>query len=151
MADLLSIAASVTGLIRAGTMVTNSLMEFYASYKHQTSDLLDTTKNLEAILSLFPSLQETLSSEKFRADERSLIEKIEKFINNCNKSIRELRNECLTFDKETSQGITGAVKVAWRRAAYPLRQKTLDKLDEDIDQILHLTNCTKLSYKSPCL
>lgn len=135
MADPLSIAASVTGLITAGIMATNSLVDFYLAYKHQDSDILGKTKKLEGILSLFQSLEETLLQRKLQADERNLIEKIQTIIKECNKPIEELLSECLKFEKANSQGLIAAVKVVGRRVAYPFRRKTLNKLDEDIVQI----------------
>jgi ankyrin repeat domain-containing protein 50 len=131
MADPLSIAASVAGLI----MATNSLVKFYTTYKHQDSNLVEKTKMLEGMSSLFQSLEETLSKRDIQANERNLIEKIRALIEECNEPIENLRSQCLKFDQSPSQGIKAAVKVAARRVAYPFRQETLNKLAKDIVQI----------------
>jgi hypothetical protein len=53
----------------------------------------------------------------------------------CDDFIQELKEECEKFDKASINGIKGTIKVAGRRAAYPFRQSTLQKLDEDISEI----------------
>ena len=136
MGDPLSIAGSVAGLISLGIQVTQSLVDFYTSYKQQDSELVGTIEKLESILNILQSLEKTLSNRKFQVDERSLIENIETSIKNCGEQIQELQGECQKFSKATiSNGIRAAVKVAGRRATYPFRQSTLLKLDEDIGEI----------------
>lgn len=135
MSDPLSIAGSVAGLISLGIQVTQSLVEFYTSYKRQDSELTSTTEKLESLLGVFQLLEKTLSNRKFQADERSLIENIETLIKNCDELIQELQGECQKFSKATSNGIKAAVRVAGRRVTYPFRQSTLQKLDEDVGEI----------------
>lgn len=135
MADPLSIAASVTGLVTAGIMVTNSLAKFYNLYKHLDSSLIGTIHKLERLLDDFQSLNKTLSSRKFRVDEQSLVNNVETSIQRCDEIIQELKSECEKFDKALSSGIKAAVRTAGRRATYPFRQSTLQKLEEDIEEI----------------
>lgn len=130
MADPLSIAASVAGLLSAGMVVTNSLVKFYNSYKHQDSDLVGTTEKLESLLQIFQSLEKTISNRKFRIDEQDLIKNIETSIIKCDELIEELQSECDKFKKSLSNGMKAVVKSAGRRATYPFRQSTLQKLEE---------------------
>lgn len=53
----------------------------------------------------------------------------------CDDIIQELKEECEKFDKTLINGIKGTIKVTGRQAAYPFRQSTLQKLDEDISEI----------------
>lgn len=135
MADPLSIAASVTALISAGITTTTSLVKFYNSYKHLDSDLAGTTEKLEGLLNIFQSLERTLSTRKFQAGERSLIKNIETSIKKCEELIQELRSEYDKFRDTISNGIIAVFKTAGRRATYPFRQSTLQKLEEDIEEI----------------
>ena len=135
MADPLSIAGSVAGLISLGIQVTQSLVEFYSSYKHQDSEIAGIIERLESLLSVLQILDEALSNRKFQADEQSLIGNIETSIKNCEEFIQELREECQKFVKTTSGGIKAVFRVAGRRATYPFRQSTLQKLDEDIGEL----------------
>ena len=135
MSDPLSIAGSVAGLISLGIQVTKSLVDFYTSYKHQDSELAGTIEKLDGLLGILESLQETLSNRKFQADEKSLIKNIETSIENCDELIHELQAECQKFKKSTSNRVKTVIKVAGHRAIYPLRQSTLQKLDEDIGEI----------------
>lgn len=135
MADPLSITGTAVGVISLGIQVTQSLVNFYQSYRGQDSDLLRMGERLDGLLEIFQSLEKTLSDRKFQADEGSLVESIENSIKNCDEVIQELQDECLKFEKISSKGIIAAVKGAGRRATYPFKQSTLQKLDEDIGEI----------------
>lgn len=135
MSEPLSIAGSVVGLISLGIQVTQSLVDFYISYKHQDSELVGTIEKLDSLLIVLKFFERTLSDRKFQADEKSLIKNIETSIENCDELIHELQGECQKFSKATSNGIKGVVKVAGHRVIYPFRQSTLQKLDEDISEL----------------
>ena len=134
MADPLSISGGVAGLISLGIQVTRSLVEFYTSYKHQDSEIASMTERLENFSSVLQNLDKTLSNRKFQADEQDLIGSIETSIRNCDELIQELQEECQKFVKAT-EGIKAVFRVAGRRAIYPFRQSTLQKLDEDIGDL----------------
>ena len=135
MSDPLSVAGSLAGLISLGIQVTQSLVDFYTSYKHQDSELFGTIEKLDTLLTILQSLKGALSNRKFEADERDLIKKIQTSIENCDELIHDLQEECQKFSKATSNRIKAVVKVAGRRATYPFRQSTLQKLDEDISEL----------------
>ena len=135
MTDPLSVAASVAGLISLGIKVTQSLVDYYTSYKDQDLDIASTNKKLESLLDIFQHLDQALISRKFEADERSLIEKIKNTIRNCDEFIGEVQDECQKFSKALSNEAKDVVKVAARRLAYPFRDNTLQKLDENIGKL----------------
>jgi len=135
MGDPLSVAASVVGFISLGMQVTQLLVDFYTSYRDRDSDLAATTKKLESLLDIFQQLKETLDSRRFEADERSLIEKIETTITDCDESIKELQDEYQKFSEASLNGAKNAIRVAARRVTYPFRRSTLQKLDEDVGEL----------------
>ena len=135
MTDPLSVAASVAGLISLGIQVTQSLVDFYNAYENRDSELVHTIERLDSLLEIFQYLRKILSDRHFQAEERSLVESIETSINSCEEFIQELQDECQKFSETPSQGIKAAVRVAGRRVTYPFRRSTLQKLDEDIDDI----------------
>lgn len=112
MADTLSIAGSVVGVILLGIQVTQSLVDFYNSYRHQDFELRCITERLEGLIEIFQSLERTLSSRTLQVDERN---SIETSIVNCNEQIQDLQEECQKFCKISSTGIRAAVMVAGRR------------------------------------
>ena len=135
MSDPLSVAASVAGLISLGITVSQSLVDFYKSYEDLDSDLNGTMKRLESLLEIFSYLGETVSNRKFQADERGLVKNIEASISECDKLIHELQDEWEKLSKTSSGGVKAAIRLAGRRAIYPFRKSTLQKIDEDIDEI----------------
>lgn len=135
MSDPLSVAASVAGLISLGITVSQSLVDFYNSYKDLDSDLNRTVKRLESLLETFTYLGETISNRRFQADERDLVKNIEASISECDDLIHELQNEWEKLRETSSRGFNAAVRLAGRRATYPFRKSTLQKIDEDIAEI----------------
>lgn len=135
MAEPLSVAGSVAGLISLGITVTDSLVKFYHSCKDLDSDSSRITKKLECLLEIFHSLEKAILDRNFQEDERELMKKIETSIKACNELIHELQDEWEKLNKTSSNGFEATVRNAGRRATYPFRKSTLQKLDEDIDEI----------------
>ena len=135
MSDPLSIAGGAAGIISLGIQVTQSLVDFYNSYKALDSDLVSITQRLECLLEIFHSLAKAVSDRNFQAEDRNLVRKIEKSIEACDDLIQELQDECKKLTKTSLKGVRDAARIAGRRALYPFRKSTLQKLDEDIDDI----------------
>jgi hypothetical protein len=135
MSDPLSVAASVAGVISLGIQVSQSLVDFYKLYRALDSTIASTTRDLESLLGVFQHLHRALATRKFREDERYLVEKIEETIRACDEIINELQLECEKFSKDSQHGFRDAIKVAARRVAYPFRRSTLQKLDEDVEEL----------------
>ena len=90
MTELLSVAASVAGLISLGIQVTQSLINFYNTYENRDSHLVYMIERLNSLLDIFQCLKNTLSDRHFQADERSLVESIQTSIKSYKKLIQEL-------------------------------------------------------------
>ena len=112
MTDPLSVAASVAGLISLGIQVTESLVAFYTSYKGQDSEITRTTDKLEGLLNTFRFLSNALQKRQFRLDEQDLVKNVESSIQQCDELIQELQDECQEFNKVSTSGIRGAIKIA---------------------------------------
>ncbi|KIY01694.1 uncharacterized protein Z520_01832 [Fonsecaea multimorphosa CBS 102226] len=135
MTDPFSIVTGFAGLISLGIQVTESLVEFYAAYKDQDANVARTTARIESLLTLFRSLDAALKKRTFQPDEQDLIKNIESSVHTCEDIIREMQDECAKLSKTSATDFKGALKVAGRRVAYPFRQSTLQKLDEDVGEI----------------
>ncbi|KAL3488651.1 hypothetical protein BJX62DRAFT_253118 [Aspergillus germanicus] len=135
MADPLSLASGVAGLLSLGIQVTQSLIDFYSSFRDQTSDLAQIMQNLESLLTIFCTLDATLKTRQTRIDELDVLETIDNSMRRCNEAIKELQDECQKFQAEPTKALTTRIKLAGRKATYPFRKSTLQKLEEDIDEI----------------
>ena len=135
MADPLSIAGTAAGLISLGIQVTQKLVEFYTAYKSQDSALAGMIERLENLSSILQTLESTLSHRNAQKEEEGVIKRMEISIGECDELIHELDEECRKFHKTSSNGVAAAVRVAGRRATYPFRQSTLQRLDEAIGEI----------------
>ena len=133
MAEL-AVAGSVVGIISLGIQVTQSLTDFYKAYRGRESDIANIAAKLTNLLGIFESLRGQLIGRKFRADEKSLLDKIEDSIETCEENIQELKTKIEKFN--VSSGSSNRVKTKILHLAYPFKQSTLRKLDADIDEIL---------------
>ena len=135
MGDPLSIAAGTGGLLSLGIQVTQSLINYYASYKSQESTVLYTLERLESLQIAFQYLETSLAKRKFQVDEQSLLHDFEKAIESCRELINELDEECQEFRKHSLGESKSTLVIAGRRAIYPFRQSTLQKIDEDNSEV----------------
>lgn len=90
---------------------------------------------LESLLATFRYLSDALQKRTFRLDEQNLIKNIESSAHSCDVLIQEIKEEYEKFDRTSSTGIKGVIRVTGRRVAYPFRQSTLQKLDEALGKI----------------
>ncbi|KAL4750028.1 hypothetical protein BDW72DRAFT_194272 [Aspergillus terricola var. indicus] len=135
MAEPLSIASGVAGLLTLGIDVTQKLLDFYSAYKNQASDLIQITRNLESLLVIFDTLDNALKVRQPQTYEKQLFVSINNAIMDCKEIIEELHAECRKFREKSTTGFKGRIQVAGRQAAYPFRKSTLQKLEEDISEI----------------
>ncbi|KAJ5155715.1 hypothetical protein N7492_008518 [Penicillium capsulatum] len=135
MAESLAVASGIAGLLSLGIQVTQSLISFYTTYKDQDTDLAKITQNLNNLQSTFRALKVAVDERRSQADTLDLLREVEKAVQKCEEIITELQNECEKFHKGSSAGLKDRVKVAGRRAAYPFRKSTLQKLEEDVSDI----------------
>ncbi|KAK3299419.1 ankyrin repeat-containing domain protein [Chaetomium fimeti] len=126
---------AIVGIISLGIQVADGLVKYYTAYKDRESDTAHTVKRLIHLLNILGILRNNLVCRKFQPDEKSLLEAIERSVGDCEDLIHELQEETDKFTKAPSAGVAAGVRVTGRRLAYPFRQSTLQKLDEDIDEI----------------
>ncbi|KAJ5704127.1 hypothetical protein N7493_011265 [Penicillium malachiteum] len=135
MGDPLSIASGIAGLLSLDIQVTQSLVDFYTTYKHQDSDLAKAAQNLDNLQNLFRALDAAVEERRTQADAKDLLREIEKAVHKCEEIIIELQDECDKFHEDSAVGIKELIKVTGRRAAYPFRKSTIQKLEEDVGEI----------------
>jgi hypothetical protein len=126
---------TVVGVISLGIQVAGGLIKYYTSYKDRESDTARTVKRLTHLLTVLEVLRKQLAEREFQPDEKSLAEAIGGSVGDCEDLINELQHETEKFTKSPPGGFAATVRSSGRRLAYPFRQSTLQKLDEDIDEI----------------
>lgn len=136
MADPLSIAAGYAGLITLGIQVLESLTTYYKSYRDQDTRISRTIDRLESLLKIFILLKDTISDRRFQDSANDVVRVIHSSLGGCEEIIFELEAELAKFRKAQAVGTRERLRVIRHRIAYPLRQSTLQKLEEDIDDIL---------------
>lgn len=140
MADPLSIAGSVVGILSLGITVTQSLFDYYAASRSQHSDVENTLRRLKSMQELLKTLLKRVDNRKCLPNDSSLIANIEKSVGECEELILELQEEANKFKKVPMNNVQSAIKAVSRRIEYPFRESTLKKLDEDIGEIINCLN-----------
>ncbi|KAK1982555.1 hypothetical protein LZ30DRAFT_717128 [Colletotrichum cereale] len=145
MSDPLSVTGSVVGIISLGLQVTQSLYNYYAAIDSQDSDVTHTARKLDNLLEILNCLKARLDGRKVKVDGTHVLEGIKSTIEQCEECIQELQDESRKFERTPVGGIRTAIRATGRRLAYPFRQSTLQKLDEDIDELVtHLSLALQL-------
>ncbi|KAJ5781180.1 hypothetical protein N7457_006340 [Penicillium paradoxum] len=135
MGDPFSILSGAAGIISLGIQTTQGLIDFYSAYKDQDANLARTTKNLETLQTVFQSLKAALTTRLSRAHPEELEKQVDEAIQRCEEIILELKTDCQKFVKDPNANLKGRIQIAGRRAAYPFRKSTLEKLEEAIAEI----------------
>ncbi|KAF9871286.1 hypothetical protein CkaCkLH20_11207 [Colletotrichum karsti] len=136
MSDPLSTAGSVVGIISLGIQVTQSLYDYYSAFKSQPSDVSHTLQKLQSLQTALQQLSSQLTDRSPPPGDSELAQNIETTVRQCEECIEELEEEVKKFQKTKTDSITSNLKATGRRLAYPFRQSTLHKLDEDIDDLV---------------
>lgn len=135
MADPFSIAAGVAGLTSLGIRVTQGLVAYYTKYKHQDETIARTVHKLESLTSTLRTLNKASQNRSSQVDEAG---ELKDAVESCQEIISELENELEKFTSTSENGIRAASKRVGRKLAYPFRESTLKKLEEDVDEFKDL-------------
>ncbi|TPX13590.1 uncharacterized protein E0L32_006061 [Thyridium curvatum] len=135
----MDVAGTVVGILSLGIQVTKGLIDFYSACKEQQSDIADTQLKLNRLLGLLHEV-DGLTKRKFPAEEQPLVDNITKQIEQCGFFVEKLKRKAEKFQSQPADDIRSIACTAAYRLAYPFRQSTLQKLDENIEEIIsHLS------------
>ncbi|KAM5342659.1 hypothetical protein ACJ41O_013625 [Fusarium nematophilum] len=136
MSDPLSVVGSVVGIISLGLTLAQGLIDYYDAFKDKNSDVAFTTKKLRHLQELLQTLSQRLGQRQFRPEEQDLCRNIALHVQDAREVIGELEGELQKFRSTPQPGAPFELRAAGRRLIYPLRQSTLQKMDEDVDAIV---------------
>lgn len=135
MSDPLSIAAGVAGFLSLGVQVTQTLVDFYSAYKSQDTDIAKITENMESLRNTFRSLERAIQQRQSQPHAEELLQEVDKATQRCYEIIQELQTECQKLRTESVTCLKGCLQAAGRRATYPFRKSTIQKIEEDVGEI----------------
>ena len=135
--DGVSLAGSIAGIASLGIQVTQSLVDYYSAWTTQYSSVASIIERLRHLSDTLEILRSQSTNYSILKDNPGILESIKGFIHGCEKCISELRTECDKFkDVDSADGLRAFARSSARRIAYPFRQSTLQKLDEDIEEFV---------------
>ncbi|KAF6824120.1 vegetative incompatibility protein HET-E-1 [Colletotrichum musicola] len=137
MADPLSVAGTAVGIVSLGIQVTQSVHDYYVSFKSQPSDtsqLLQKLKDLQALLGQL--LSHLLTDRKARPGDDVVLQRIRSNLEKLDAGILKLKFEAEKFHLQTpAEGFQAAIKTTARRLAYPFKIATLQGLEKEIENL----------------
>ena len=134
MGDPLSVTAGIAGLVALGLQTTEYLVKYYTAYRTRDHDLARTTDRLGNLLQSLHTVDDIVRKRTWRTNEEKILQNFEESISRCEDVIYELQAEVQKLQKEPADTFVQSIRAVGRRAAYPFRQSTLKKLDEDVDE-----------------
>ncbi|KAL2141319.1 hypothetical protein VTI28DRAFT_2500 [Corynascus sepedonium] len=148
MTDPLSIPGSVVGIISLGLQVTQYLFDYYSALKNRETHLSGTITKLEQLLKVLEVVRTHAEAGSSRPDEDNQFGNILTTVQRCEECIQELKEEADEFRESPTQAhhFGAAARATVRRIVYPLRRSTLQKIEEDIDEILTHLSVAQLSW-----
>lgn len=123
------------GIASLGLQVSQSLIDFYNTYKDQKSDLAIILRNLEDLKTTLKEVEQIWAGRTLTEDHGHLVERIQESVTNCNDAIDELDVACQRFTKITQPGVGGSLGAFKHQIGYPFKRSTLEKLNIDITDI----------------
>lgn len=138
MADPLSVVGGVVGIISLGLQVTQYMYDYYSAIKDRETNLASLVEKLEQLIKILEMMRAQAESRKTRPNELGLLSNILTSVQRCEDCIEELREEADKFKESPTQArrFRAAARATVRRITYPLRQSTLQRIEEDVDEIL---------------
>ncbi|KAK1855066.1 ankyrin repeat protein [Colletotrichum chrysophilum] len=135
MSDPLSVAGSAVGIVSLGIQVTQTLYDYYNAFANAESDVAHILTKLESLLELLDSLNRQLKDRKYRSNDLHVLALVEKHVQECEDCIEDLRNHTEKFGDLQPKDTLAIAKALGRRLAYPFREKTLRRLEEDVAEV----------------
>ena len=135
MSDPFSIAAGIAGFLSLGIQVTQTLVDFYSVYKTQDADVAKITQNMENLQSSFRTLENAIQQRQSQPNAEELLQEVDKAAQRCNEIIQELQTVCQKLYTKSGSCTKSRLQVAGRRATYPFRRSTIQKIEEDVCDI----------------
>ena len=135
MADPLSIVGGIVGVASLGIQVTQLLIDFYSTFRHQKSDLANTMRNLEDLTGALRHLEKIWVGRTLTEDDQYSVERIHRSIANCTDAIDGLNELHQKFTRNTQSGLKGSLTTVKNQSIYPFKRSTLQKLNIDITEI----------------
>ncbi|KAH0435445.1 hypothetical protein CcaCcLH18_04837 [Colletotrichum camelliae] len=135
MSDPFSIASGAVGIVSLGLEVVKGLYEYCSTLRDQSSDIARIHDNLSRLHDLLGNLRRQLDARRFHSDDINVLACVEGRILECKESIQELKKVTDRFNYSHNNSFRAALKAKVRRATYPFQQRTLQKLEGNVNSI----------------
>jgi hypothetical protein len=137
MAEPLSVASGVAGIVSLGLTACQGLLNFYNFYKAYDNDIRNTTSKIQSLTNMLEALERLVKDDGFNnAETGSYMMLVTDSIVSCRHGMRKLDE---VLDKCNRNNPCGVSKDNWFRTKmiYPFRQNTLMTLNNTIAGLQH--------------
>ena len=140
MADPLSLAGTIVGIVSLGIQVSNGIIQYYNTWKDFDSDVQSTYRILDQLRTTFCLLETKLKADVLL--DRDTTNQVYTGIQSCEKGILELQarlEKIKAKEPDLSAKMTGLAVAKLQRQGkkllYPFKQGTLGKLRDSVSDL----------------
>ena len=131
MAEL-GVAGSVVGIISFGIQIAQGLLQYYGSWRDQDSDIADMCASLDSLSRTLAVLSETF--QRHDPPSMSIQKCAVESVDRVNIVMKKLEDELKKVQSTESPkpGVRAAMRRHVRRALYPFKEETLQKIQNAV-------------------
>ena len=133
MADPLSIASGVAGIVSLGMTVCQGLMEYYGAWKGYEADVTAIMNSIDHLFRTLQQFEDRLGDTTHL--KKDAVDSLERSINACRYGVSELEKKLGKIRDRGRPGKLGMLEYHSRRALYPFKTSTLAKLQEIVGEL----------------
>jgi hypothetical protein len=133
MAESLGVAGSVVGIISLSMQISEGLLKYYRSWKDQDNAVSDLCASLESLSESLTILSTAIQPPvKFG---KAVKNDVEKNVDRMSGTLKKLKDELekIKGTQTPKPGARATMRRHVRRALYPFREETLNKMQRAID------------------
>lgn len=127
MADLLSIVASITGLVATGTSLTTQVYQFIDSIRSASNDLQNLARELKELCSILQKLEKNFSNG---VRHQELWVNLKDVLGSCMTKFLQLESLIKAHQIKTKDGW---ISRQWKRGKWVLRDKEVKSLRTQLE------------------
>jgi hypothetical protein len=141
MAEL-GVAGSVVGIISFGIQIAQGLLRYYGSWRDQDSDIADMCASLDSLSRTLAVLSETF--QRHDPPSMSMQKLVVESVNCVHVAMKKLEDELKKVQNTESPkpGVRAAMRRHVRRALYPFKEETLQKIQNAVSEARSNFNLT---------
>jgi ankyrin repeat domain-containing protein 50 len=134
------VAASMVGIISFGIQIAQGLLRYYGSWRDQDGNVADMCASLDSLSRTLAVLSETF--QRHDLPNLSIQKRVVESVDCVNIAMKKLEDELKKVQNISKTGVRTVMRRHVRRALYPFKEETLQKIRSAISEARSDLNLT---------